>query len=88
VKQITELTKEAQNKFILKQYGVIPDTTIGNKTYSSTINHLINSLNNVNDNIYCSQSNTSDTTSSGRTTIETNSSRDGLTAASSFGGYQ
>ncbi len=39
--------------FILKQYGVIPDTTIGTGKKHTTINHLINSLNNVANDTTC-----------------------------------
>lgn len=47
--------EENDNLFMLKQYGVIPDTTIGNNEYDTTINKLINSLNNVEDGITCSE---------------------------------
>lgn len=50
---------DEKSPFILKQYGVIPDTTIGtdNKGQNSTINHLINSLNNVPNNTTCAPTN-------------------------------
>jgi hypothetical protein len=51
-------TFDVKSPFILKQYGVIPDTTIGNTDKHTTINFLINSLNNVSNNISCDESKT------------------------------
>lgn len=57
---------DERSPFILKQFGVIPDTTIGTDKNgkNTTINHLINSLNDVSNNTGC-ESETMDMTGGG-----------------------
>jgi hypothetical protein len=77
IKNYTKIYTEDDEEFILKQYGIITDTSIGNSNFDSTSDILINSLNNVNDNKTCDVtqmiSDTKmeiDSLESGRTTAE------------------